>query len=272
MVARPASLWQRCRDRRGRGRRGLDDARGVFPDGGHRRAAHARDHVRRRTRARRQDRMGGHRRRSRRVCEVPGRDRRSSGRRGGVGEVAFARARGGPRRRRVRTHEPVRAAPRRRGLGRHLARPAARARGLARLRGRSRDARRVSRPPLGGRRPTPRRRRCRDRDRARSPQPRRSRPAVVRRCLLALSASAAGAFRPLRAAARARPRGVRRQDARPGSDRPGASRRSPRLDDRRRPRADSHRHPTAGGGVDRCERAAARPHRGRSLDSAASRA
>ena len=73
---------------------------------------------------------------------------------------------------RVRADEPVRADPRGRRLGRHLARAAARTRGLARLRERPRDPVRVPRPPLGRARPVPPRRGGRPRGRAPAAHPR----------------------------------------------------------------------------------------------------
>ena len=91
---------------------------------------------------RRRDRPGG-------VREVPGclpRACRCSSR---LGSLAQTGGRGRPGGGRLRADEPVRAPERRRRLGRRLARPAPRARRLARLRGRPRDADRVPRPAVG---------------------------------------------------------------------------------------------------------------------------
>ena len=129
VVARPACLRHRRGDRRRRGRRGRDDARRLLADGGHRRAPDARDHVRARARRRGADRVGRARGRPRGIREVP-RVRsppcRSSSPGGGDGAPLGRAARA--RDRRLRPDEPVRADPRRRGLGRHLARATSRAR------------------------------------------------------------------------------------------------------------------------------------------------
>ena len=108
----------------------------------------------------------------------------------------------------VRAHEPVRADPRAGGLGRHLARAAARPRRLARVRGR--PVRRRSRTSSGcGARVGPFLLGARSRCVAVAPraaEAHRPRPALLRRGLLADADAAAGALRPLRAAARARAR------------------------------------------------------------------
>ena len=156
-------------------------------------------------------RVGGARGRSRRVGEVPGRDRRRarSSSPGGGRWRALGRGRGA-RGRGVRAHEPVRADPRRRGLGRHLARATPRPRRLARVRERPGRAR--SRTSIAsGRRSG----RC-----CSSPSPASSRRCFVapRTDLVLLSFvgaywldpdAAAGPFRPLRAPARPRARRLR---------------------------------------------------------------
>ena len=159
-------------------------------------------------------RVGGARRRPRRLGEVSGRDRGRARGRGGVGEVAGARPRGRARDRRVRAHEPVRADPRRIRLGRHLPRAAARPRRLARVRERPGRAARVSRPALGRRRPAAARRGRRRRGGSDSPHEDRPHPALVRDRLLADADAATGPLRALHAAARSRP-------GRPRGERPG---------------------------------------------------
>ena len=81
---------------------------------------------------------------------VAGRGRR-------VGAVACARSRGRARRCRFRPDEPVRAHPRRSGVGRHLARAAPCPGGLARIRERPDRASGLPRPTLGGARAAPHR-------------------------------------------------------------------------------------------------------------------
>ena len=116
-------------------------------------------------------------------------------------------------------HEPVRRLACRRRVGRHLARPAAGGRGLARLRARPSDAACLPRPPLGEPRPGAARRARRARARRTSacvetPQalraPRRRRARELRPRLLRLPAHPRRPFRPLRAPARARARRPRR--------------------------------------------------------------
>ena len=130
----------------------------------------------------------------------------------------------GHRGRGIRRHEPVRARSLRRGVGRRRPRAAAGATRLARLRGRSGDTARVSRPSLGHRRSSARARR-----RSRS-----SPPSVVAAAPTSCSfrSSRSGrpppsdqpTLRPLRASRRPGARRARRQSS--GCSLPGARSRS----------------------------------------------
>ena len=98
LVARPARLRHRRRDRRCSSGRRRDDPRRVLADGGHRRAADARGHLRARARGRGRLEWAGLAVGLAASAKYPGAIAAVPVARGGVGEMACAR----PRRRRSR--------------------------------------------------------------------------------------------------------------------------------------------------------------------------